>query len=391
VSTTLSFFAFEPGAPGVPAASGTGAFVTELVRLIQETDPALDVRMRWLRPADTKGVERTGERRRAGAAWLVRQLGHMLRDRSRYLVFIYPKVPVLAHVNEPTMLSLAHRAYQVLRLKTAAASQRIVVIVEDLPVELAQGRAIAGAPARDLAESQIRAIERTLFRAAHRLVVPSGFVEPITARYGIDRDRFRTFRRNVYQRRAAPETSPPIQFEGGKVNFFYSGSVDTHVAPNFREILRSIRNAPGTRLHVCGPGRESVQEWLHELDAPNVSHYGQLDVTVHDWLAQRCDIGLILYPTDNPYNHLTPTMKYSAYLANGLAILSTDLRCVADNVRHDGVGLAMPIRELAVELMRWATRPTLWADSKARAEEEAAAIGSGAEMKEWIEEIVEGR
>ena len=83
-------------------------------------------------------------------------------------------------------------------------------------------------------------------------------------------------------------------------------------------------------------------------------------------------------------------MKYSAYLANGLAILSTDLRCVAENVKEDGVGQAMPIRELALELMRWATRPSLWEDEKARAEEQAWVVRSGAEMMPWIEELAAG-
>jgi hypothetical protein len=167
--------------------------------------------------------------------------------------------------------------------------------------------------------------------------------------------------------------------------------VDSHVASNFREVLRSIRSAPATRLHVCGPGREAVEEWLHELDVPNVRHHGQIGVAEHDWLAQRCDVGLILYPTDNPYNHLTPTMKYSAYLANGLAVLSTDLERVAENIHQDGVGLAMPIRELSVELMRWATKPSLWADAKARAEEQAVSVRSPEEMTSWIEEIARER
>jgi hypothetical protein len=82
-------------------------------------------------------------------------------------------------------------------------------------------------------------------------------------------------------------------------------------------------------------------------------------------------------------------MKYSAYLANGLAILSTDLRAVADNVRADGVGLTMPIAELALELLRWATRPQLWSAAKARAEAEAAVVRSGVEMMAWIDELAD--
>ncbi len=387
MSDRLSLYAFEPGAPGVPAASGTGVFVSGLVNLLRSFEPALAMRTHWLRPAEARGRGILGDWR-AGAAWLAGEISRLLRDDSRYLVFIYPKIPVLAYVTQPAMLRAAHRAYQLLAAKAGITRQRIIVVVEDLPVDLAEGRAIAGSQAQDLDPPSYHKIERTLFRAAHRLILPSGFVAHLSGRYRLREERIRTFRRNVYLPAAEPDATPAIEFESGTVNFFYSGSVDSQVAPNFREVLRAIRNAPATRLHVCGPGRDAVQEWLSELDVPNVRHHGHLGVAEHDWLAERCDVGLILYPSDNPYNHLTPTMKYSAYLANGLAVLSTDLKCVTENIRMDGVGQAMPMRELALEIMRWATRPSLWSEAKARAKEQAAIVRSGDELKGWIEEIL---
>lgn len=386
MSDTVSLYAFEPGAPGVPAGSGTGVFVNGLVSLLRSAEPRLAIRTHWLRPAEDQGEGRLGAWR-AGAGWLTGEISRLLSDDSDYLVFIYPKIPVLAHVDQPAMLRIAHRAYQLLGAKAGITRQRIIVIVEDLPVEQEAGRAAAGGRAQELDAGSYHRIERALFRAAHLLVVPNGFVTLLSDRYRLEQDRFRKFRRNVYLPATEPEVAPPLEFESGTVNFFYSGSVDTHVAANFREVLRSIRNAPDTRLHVCGPGRDAVQEWLSELDVPNVRHHGQLGVAEHDWLAERCDVGLILYPSDNPYNHITPTMKYSAYLANGLAVLSTDLKCVVENIRQDGVGQAMPIRELALEIMRWATRPSLWSEAKARAKEEATIVRSGDDLRGWIEEI----
>jgi hypothetical protein len=386
MSASLSFYAFEPSTSGVPPGSGTGVFVTSLVSVLESARPQLDVRLRWLRPAAVRGRGRVAAWRGA-ARWLAAELIRPLSDRADYLLFVYPKLPVLAHVEEPHMLDVARHALQILSLRSRLFGPRIVVVVEDLPIELAEGRARAGGQPARIDAVRIRAIEHTLFRAAYRLIVPSGLLEPIRKHHGLDPQRFRTFRRNIYLPGGAPAAEPPFEFEGGRVNFFYSGSVDAHVASNFREILRSIRNAPETRLHVCGPGREAVEEWMAELKVPNVRHHGQLSVAQHDWLAQRCDVGLILYPSDNPYNHLTPTMKYSAYLANGLAILSTDLRCVAENVRHDGVGQAMPIKELALELLRWATRPALWSEARTRARAQSAALRSGHEMRGWITEL----
>lgn len=387
MSRSVSLYALEPGTPDVPASSASGVFITGLVRLLEEAE-GLDLRTRWLRARSPSG----GGRREVieGARWMGREIARLLRDRSRYLLFIYPQLPILAHVGDPALMAAARRAYQALRARRALTRQRIIVIVEHLPVEMARGLEMAGGQAARIDEKRVRAIESTVFRSAHRLIAPEGLAEALRERHHVPAERLRTFRRNIYLPGFSAAEDPPIEFESGTVNFFYSGTVDPHVAPNFREMLRAIRNAPDTRLHVCGPGRDAVREWLEELDVPNVRHHGRLGVAEHDWLASRCDVGLILYPTDNPYNHLIPTMKYSAYLANGLAVLSTDLRRVAENIRADGVGQAMPIRELAMELLRWATRPNLWITAKENAEAHAALVRSGSEFTAWIDELVRG-
>ncbi len=384
MNVTVSLFAPQPGAPGVPAGSRTGVLVSALLGLLRTAEPPIEVAEQWLEPALREAGAFAGARR-AGD-----ELRRLLRDRSRYLLLFYPQIPALTQALEAPIPPLAKRAYQTLGFRARLTRRRILVFVHELPLERAAGRAVADGRAGPPEPKAVRDIEATLFRAAHRLIVPAGFVEPIRDRYGIDSSRFLTFRRLPYAPESPLAGQPPHEFESGSVNFFYSGSVDEYVAPNFRAVLKSIRNAPTTRLHVCGPGRDAVREWLDELDAPNVRHYGQLGVAEHDWLARRCDVGLILHSSENPYDHLRPTLKYSAYLANGLAVLATDLRQVAENVREDGVGRAMPIRELEVELLRWATRPKLWRDAKARAAELAAEIRCGADLQTWIREIVAG-
>ena len=385
---SLSFYAFEPGAPGVPSASATGVYIAALLGLLERHSDRIDLRLRWLRPA--KRAPGDGWREaRAAIAWLSRELTRMLADRSRYMLFFYPKIPVRAHVTQPAMLSLARRAYQALALKVRATGQRIVVIMEDLPIEMAEGKAAAGGSAVEFDVASYRSIERTVLRMADLIVTPTGYVDTMRELYGIEPERFRTFRRNIYLPVESPQAPEGMDFEKGEVNFLYAGAIDATLVDNFREILRSIRTAPQARLHVCGPGRESVESWLSELAVPNARHYGRLDVASHDWLAQRCDAGLILWPTDNPYFHLTPTSKYSSYVANGLAILSTDLGAIAENVRRDGVGRAMPIKELSVELLRWAAKPSLFAEFKGHARQEAEALRTGEEMLSWINEVSE--
>ncbi len=387
---TVSFYAFEPGAPGVPAASATGIYIQALAALLERHSEHIDTRLQWLRPVEP-AVRATFNERLAALRWMAGQFRQLLTDRSKYLLFLYPKVPVLAHLNHPTLLAMARRGYQALRLKARMTGQRIIVIMEDLPIEMAEGTAAAGGPPSEMPIAQLRAIESRLLRAAHMIVTPPGYQDTIVDQHGIERERFRAFQRNLYVPAAQPEGEPEMEFEAGKVNFLYSGAIDTTIASNFRRILRSIQTAPQARLHVCGPGREAVETWFDELGVTNARHYGRLNLATHDWLAGRCDAGLILWPTDNPYFHLTPTSKYSAYVSNGLAVLSTDLRAVADNIREDGVGRAMPINELSVELLRWAARPSLFAGFKERARRLAPVIRSGAEMDPWLNEIARAR
>ncbi len=376
MSHRLSLHAPEPGSPHLPATGGPGVFIRALAGLLDSHDPPLNLDLQWSPTADSGNG---------------RGLTRLLRDGSSCLLFVYPFVPGLQKAEVPAVQASASRVYRLLRLKSWLLHRRIIVVITELPVELAAGRAVSGGDSAKLDSDGIRQLEGLLFRSAYRLWAPEGLAKSIRRQHGVDPARIRTFRRNPYLPRSEKDATRPLEFDAGTVNFFYSGSIDAHVAPNFREVLRSIRNAPTTRLHVCGPDRDAVREWLAELDVPNVRHYGLLRIPEHDWLAQRCDVGLIVYPTDDPYNHLRPTMKYSAYLANGLAVLSTDIRCVADNIRQDGVGQAMPVRELALELLRWATRPALWQQRREAAREHSEAVRAGAELKSCIAELVESR
>ncbi len=386
MSVSVSLYASEPGSAGTPAASAAGAFTTGLASVLRASE--LEVRLRRMRPADApRPYSARGQAAAAGQR--LGELGRLLGDGSRILILVYPDLPGLMPADRsmpPKALQLAYRA---IGAKARLTGQRIVVIAKELPMEAAEGRAATGETEPGLDKDRLRALEGTLFGAAHLLVSPAGFRDTILRTHpDLDATRLRTFRRHVYVPSIEPDApDPPIELESGTVNFFYSGRVDSQVAANFREVLRSIRNAPATRLHVCGPGRDALREWLAELDVPNVRHHGQLRPAQHDWLARRCHAGLILYSTDNPYNHLRPTLKYSAYLANGLAVLSTDLACVAENIRRDEVGQAMPIKELSLELLRWATRPALWAGAKAHAAERAPEIQAGSDMQSWIREL----
>lgn len=384
MSTSVSLHALEPGGPGLPAASAGGIFIAGLRRVL-EARPELELTVRWSRPHEEPRDLRQLRRSLADAG---RDALRLLRDPARYRLVAYPFAPLLDSTGQPPLPRLARRAYRLAAL--SPSRRRLVVVVKDLPLDRAEGRSAAGGPATRLAADRVRGLEAVLFGAAHRVVLPQGLTEVVADRYGVSADRLRGYRRHAYEGAMPLEGEPPLEFDSGSVNFFFSGGVDGQVAPGFREVLRSIRNAPQTRLHVCGPGRDSVRKWLGELDVPNVRHHGRLGVAEHDRLASRCDVGLILDPRENPYNHRVVTLQYSAYLANGLAVLSTDLRQVTECLKLDGAGLAMPLKELALETLRWATRPNLWAEAKEKARAAAADVRAGADHQAWIDELVRG-
>ncbi|NIQ53892.1 MAG: hypothetical protein GWN71_10875, partial [Gammaproteobacteria bacterium] len=83
-------------------------------------------------------------------------------------------------------------------LKSAVLRQTLNVVVEDLPIEMAEGRAQGGGPPPRVDARRIRRIERTLFRCADRIVAPPGFARLIRERYDVDESRFRLFHRNIY-------------------------------------------------------------------------------------------------------------------------------------------------------------------------------------------------
>jgi hypothetical protein len=184
----------------------------------------------------------------------------------------------------------------------------------------------------------------------------------------------------------APEASCPVTLATG-VNVLYSGGLDTRMEPAFREVLAVFKGHPDARLWICGGGQAQVAAWIDQAGVANARHLGVLDHATHDALAQRCDFGLLLYPRSF-YNDMTPTMKYSGYAANGLAILSTDLATVADNLREDGIGRAVPVTEVPGELGRWLDEPARFERYRASAGNLAHKFRQGVYMQEWFDQVL---
>ena len=125
---------------------------------------------------------------------------------------------------------------------------------------------------------------------------------------------------------------------------------------------------------------------MQALGLDNVYYLGVLDYATHDTVARQCDVGLLLYTF--AYAHLVPTSKYSAYVANGLAILSTDMVTLSEIIEEDQVGIAVPIQEFSTQLEQWLRFPEQVEPYKERAKQLSQNFGQGSYMQEWFDKII---
>lgn len=383
-----TYYAMEPGAPGVPLASATGLYALALKRVLERRKEELGLRIRWLRPAQVPEGAGGLTRLRTGFAWVRSEMNALLSDPARNVVMMYPKTPVLSHVGAAWLLRASIPAYRRYVKRVRRTGQRLVLVMEDLPIEMVHGRHAAGGPPPDLPIRPQRTIEGLLLRAAQLVVTPPGYAPRIRELYGISEERFRLFRHNLY---LPPEDvrPPDTQFrKGGVLNVFYAGALRETARDNLVQVARVVASTEGAHLHICGPRGDLAHEWL-AAEAPDAyTHYGLLDPGEHDWLASRCDVGLILWPTNDPYYHLSPTSKYSSYVANGLAVVAPELKAISDNLRDDGTGLTASeeggfgeaLKELADDRGRLE-------GMKAAARALGPALRNGDEMMPWIEEL----
>jgi hypothetical protein len=119
-------------------------------------------------------------------------------------------------------------------------------------------------------------------------------------------------------------TSEPPNYQSGPISILYAGDLSRGFDVDFLEdILKNLDNS--VRLLVAGYGlNESLEKRLRKFQ--NFCFLGQLDSKALDKVARECQFGLIVYPPEHLYYNIVPLSKSSFYIANGLTIISTNLR-----------------------------------------------------------------
>jgi glycosyltransferase involved in cell wall biosynthesis len=402
VTVRLAFFDFAPARSDGPAAAAT-ATVMEMEALrafLAAQAPRLLTRVV---PIST--VPPGGRGLRRAAAFLARQVtdaARLLGAPEEALLLVYPKVPFLGQFSAAT-LPFAVAGYTALAVLAALRRQQLLVLVTDLPVE--QARLLAPIPSSGALDAALDAFlrapaaswsdrlrgvgERVLLRAADQVIALSPrMAEHLERKHGIPTRRLLVRGRNAVCETPAPRAADRVALDAAPgPRVLYSGDlVRSATQERLRAVIDVFSAAPGARLYLCGAGGEWLPPLLARRGLANVRYLGPLPRPVHDDLARRCDVGLLVY--DFAYAHLVTTAKYSSYVACGLAVLSADLATLSACLAEDGVGEAVPASQLAERLGQWLADPPRWQGYRARARALAPRFTGGDFMQAWLEPVL---
>lgn len=320
-----------------------------------------------------------------GLSKLARDAVLLLRDTSEIVLMTYPAIP-LVPLTTVGKLPVALLSYLTWFIKRHITGQRFVLVIADLPLEQAEDLGIS----LGIRDGLYRIFEKVLFSTASWIVVPSdGIAEYIVDRYRVSRKRLLRYRVYAYPTLGLGGRSVVASTESGPgLRLLYAGDLRRpQDRENILEICALVGKHPSSRLSICGPGGGFLDNAL----PTNVEYMGVLDPRSLDALASSCDVGLILYPTTHRYYHWAPTSKYSTYVANGLAVLSTRLETIEKNLIRDGVGLALDWQDLCTTLEKWMEHPELVLPFKREAKRLSAKVRSDFFVREWLDPILEER
>lgn len=298
---------------------------------------------------------------------------------SRILLLSYPAIPLVPYTSNLKFLP-AFVFYTLLWIKKRLTGQILATIVIDFPIEQSISFDIPiGANIR-----LYNLFEKFIFTSSDRVICFSQkFADLLESKHGPYSHKILICARNAYMPFYANEPCIDVSAASDKTRVFYSGDLRRKSdISNLRTAIDVVAKSRTAEMFLCGLGGD----WLNELATDNVKYLGMLDHVDYDALASRCDFALITYPNQFYYN-LTPTTKYSAYVGNGLAVLSSDTETVAKCIAEDGVGKAVPMEQLPLELSNWINNPELFEGYKKRAVELMPDFRSGKHIKQWFDQI----
>ncbi|MEE8251887.1 MAG: hypothetical protein V3R24_09120 [Gemmatimonadales bacterium] len=392
----IAFYEFKLNTAAGEHLGGTGIYLTSLVNFLKAQRDRVSIRFIPCEPSHSE-PRSLWEKSRAllGKGWA--DIRDLLAAGEETLLFHYPKMPIIGRSNYAKVLAFAALGYGLLAIKKTVTGQRAIVLIQDLPTEQRLIRPSSSVPDltrfhnwRRLPKSEwaLTAVERLIFKLADVVVAPSSMLaDHIARKHSLPASKIVLKRRDIYAPTydSAPKAIEVDSADGPRV--FYSGDLGLpSLKRNLKAIIHAFRQFPSAHFYVCGKRREWIGKEVEIAGLKNVHYLGLLDYATHDAVLKRCHIGLLLY--EHSYYDLMATAKYSAYVAKGLAVLSTDLVTLSEILREDRVGVASTIEELPTRLAHWLESPEELAPYRERARELSSNFVRGLYMQEWFDQAV---
>jgi glycosyltransferase involved in cell wall biosynthesis len=149
-----------------------------------------------------------------------------------------------------------------------------------------------------------------------------------------------------------------------KIRFVYAGALyrDRREIVHLLKVFNSL-DAPDIELYLMGAGGE----WIpRDLLGPNVRYLGRLTHREAEGYVRACDVGLILYTSEERFFEIMPfPVKLALYITNELPVVSLDSPSIAKFVHEKGIGLTTTPELLSEEILRIAHNDTLRRNFKA--------------------------
>jgi glycosyltransferase involved in cell wall biosynthesis len=231
-------------------------------------------------------------------------------------------------------------------LKSAARKHgfKVVVDVMDLPAHQFADLGFS----LEMSVKNFLRFDRFVFGKADYLMVCSqSMTELIHKRYGVDESSLIVALNGHSIGEDGVEEGcfgTPLSRNPGdkRLKFAYAGTLNAArgIAPVLDAFLESDVDA---EMHLCGPHGDWITT---DYNDPRLIYHGALSDDQAAAALAGCDVGLIPYPEKGYYN-LAYATKLSFYLGLGMAVLCSEARETASQVKRLGVGLCWPLADFA--------------------------------------------
>ncbi|MCG3209579.1 MAG: hypothetical protein FOGNACKC_03206 [Anaerolineae bacterium] len=392
----LAFYQFQLNKDQNEHLGGTGIYLTSFLNFLKSQENQVQIRYILNKP-----TPHTGNNLWRKALSFFRKQWQDTRDLlwidDEILLFHYPKMPFIGRSGAIKVLLFAVLGYGLLGLKKKITGQRIVVLIQDLPTEQKLIPPTETEPDLNPFYSlrtlpwphrYFTLVERLIFKIGDTIISPSNLLTGhIIKKHNLTVDKIKLKRRDIYM---PSYEAPPqkIQLDpADKIRAFYSGDLGLAVVQkNLLDIIKVFAINPQAGFYLCGRHGEWLTQEIKERDLKNVHYFGVLDHATHDAVARQCDIGLLLY--QHSYYDLMATAKYSAYVANKLVILSTNLITLSTIINEDKVGFALPASKLPAQLNLWLQHNNQINQYKNNCQELQPSFFNGTYMEGWFRESI---